>query len=286
MTGGKAVFQGNFDKRFFFESYGVRIKVESNSDELLAEAQSVARRALVGQFDMIGTDEPEPEFSFGLGSDGAKVCLIHNGEQILTDRPAEHCFPLFNSLIRLTVGEHAVSKVFVHAGVVGWRGSAIILPGKSFQGKSTLVEALIRNGAEYYSDEYAVLDENGLVHPFARDLSIRDSERGFLKSEVPIEEIGGVSGVEPIPVGLVLITDFQDGTVWNPEILTTGQGVIELVQHTFPMRFKAEFSLKVLKSVASRAIIAKSPRSDARAFAKILLSFFDNYLNELKIVQS
>src|SRR5581483_1001800 len=43
--------------------------------------------------------------------------------------------------------------VFVHAGVVAWRGRALVIPGPSNSGKSTLVAALVAAGAAYYSDE-------------------------------------------------------------------------------------------------------------------------------------
>ena len=69
---------------------------------------------------------------------------------------------------RLYVAEHAPRRVFVHAGVVAWKGRAILLPGPSYVGKSTLVMELVRAGAVYYSDEYAVLDARGRVHPFAQ----------------------------------------------------------------------------------------------------------------------
>src|SRR5262249_38532870 len=54
------------------------------------------------------------------------------------------------------VANNAHNRVFVHAGVVGWQGRAILIPGKSYSGKSTLVAALLRCGATYYSDEFAV----------------------------------------------------------------------------------------------------------------------------------
>ena len=57
-------------------------------------------------------------------------------------------------------------RVFVHAGVVGWKGHAIVIPGRSRSGKTTLVAELVKAGAEYYSDEFAVLDAEGRVHPF------------------------------------------------------------------------------------------------------------------------
>jgi hypothetical protein len=36
-----------------------------------------------------------------------------------------------------------------------------VLPGRSFAGKTTLVAALVQVGAEYWSDEYPVLDAEG-----------------------------------------------------------------------------------------------------------------------------
>ena len=65
------------------------------------------------------------------------------------------------------VANYAPDRVFVHAGVVAWRGRALVLPGTSFAGKTTLVAELVRAGAIYYSDEYAVLDEQGRVHPYS-----------------------------------------------------------------------------------------------------------------------
>ena len=66
--------------------------------------------------------------------------------------------------------------MFVHAGVVAVDGRALLLPGGSFTGKTTLVAALLRAGAQYGSDEYAVLDEAGLVLPaYPRPLSIRNA---------------------------------------------------------------------------------------------------------------
>jgi hypothetical protein len=106
------------------------------------------------------------------------------------------------SHLHLYVGEHASNRVFLHAGVVGWRGRALLLPGASRAGKSTLVAALLRAGASYYSDEYAVLDPHGLVHPFARPLSLR-SANGAAPRRCGPEELGARAGQGPLPVGLV-----------------------------------------------------------------------------------
>ncbi len=75
------------------------------------------------------------------------------------------------------VAERAPDHLFVHAGVVGWEGRAIVMPGASFAGKTTLVQAWLEAGAVYDSDEFAVLDRAGRVHPFPRPLAIGTARR-------------------------------------------------------------------------------------------------------------
>src|SRR5262249_15179119 len=59
---------------------------------------------------------------------------------------AEGVMTALESDLRLYIAEHARRRVFVHAGVVGWNGGAIVIPGSSLSGKSTLVAALVRAG--------------------------------------------------------------------------------------------------------------------------------------------
>ena len=183
-------------------------------------------------------------------------------------------------MIRVSVGESAVGRIFLHAGVVGWRGKAILLPADSFRGKSTLVAELIRQGAVYYSDEFAVLDENGLVHPFVRPLSMREIIKGScIDFELSPEKIGATVGREAIPVGLVLLTSYLEGARWSPKLLTPGKGILEMIPFAISLRIQPEFTMKVLNKVARNAIIASGSRSNAKKFAKTLLDFVDKHVN-------
>lgn len=80
------------------------------------------------------------------------------------------------SISRFHVALYAPRRVFVHAGVVGWHDKAIVIPGMSFTGKSCLVDALVRAGATYYSDEFAVFDDRGYVHPYAKPITLRGKQ--------------------------------------------------------------------------------------------------------------
>ncbi|MEP6704243.1 MAG: hypothetical protein ABJB34_05510, partial [Acidobacteriota bacterium] len=242
----------------------------------MIDAERTARKALLDRLEILEIRAADHTFAFASDENGT-IYLFLNGEQVSYDDSRSRFFKFFNSILRIVVAEHAQGAVFIHAGVVGWLGKAVVIPANSFQGKTTLVAELVKNGAEYYSDEYAVLDEAGMVHPFPRDLSIRDSN--FHEEDVPVESLGGKTGLKPIPVGAVLITGYDEKSKWIPERLTIGQGIMEIIPHTIPRIFNTKFALKVLNTALSDAIILKSPRGEADEFAINILSFFDNFNN-------
>ena len=177
----------------------------------------------------------------------------------------------FESHVQLTVAEYAPRRVFVHAGVVGWKDRAILIPGLSYSGKTTLVDQLIRAGATYYSDEYAVLDERGRVHPYPRALGIRLPNSDESK-KVRAEEIGGRIGSKPLRVGLVLATSYKNGARWRPRQVTRGRGVLELMSNTVSARSQPELALTVLPLALESARILKGVRGEAAEIVDSILA--------------
>ncbi len=275
MSKARSLKPRDFGKRFSFESFGVPVCLESDQQSLLDKAAELVGTAFGNKASIVPDAAAGIEHRFGLAAENGQFTLYRNGFKVDSGPSERNFFSYLNSMLRLEVAEYAEGNVFVHAGVVGWKGSAIVLPGISFSGKSTLTAELVRSGAEYYSDEYAVLDKNGNVGPFPRLLSIRP-EDGSGEKTVSAEDLGGVRGTASIPVGMVLFTQFLSDGKWNPEVLPPGTGIMELIPNTLTMRRDPAFSLKVLDLVAQRAIMVKSLRGDAREFAKFLLDFFDN----------
>ena len=74
---------------------------------------------------------------------------------------------------------------------------------------------------------------------------------------------------------MVLLTRFEEGAEGTPEVISPGEGIMEIIPNTVTMRKDPGFSLKVLDLVARRAIIARGPRGDVKSCAKFLLEFFD-----------
>ena len=185
---------------------------------------------------------------------------------------------IFESDLQLQVAVMCDDKVFVHAGVAGWKGRAIVVPGRSTSGKTSLIAALVRAGATYYSDEYAVLDENGRVHPYARPLRIRTG--GISRLHCEPEMLGGMRGVKPLPMGLIVVTRYRAGAEWKPRRLSAGKALLALIDNTVAVRRSPRECLTMLRqsmlcrNMGAVAVI-ESARGEAEDVAPLILQEMD-----------
>jgi hypothetical protein len=261
---------------FALKSYGVRIGVRSNDASVLDRVCEY----LPAGWQNSATPVVDRVYSILVGGAGPRANVrrfsLLYGDHLRISRSTnvDDIFERFESDLRLFVGEFAPHRVFVHAGVVGWKGKAIVIPGRSYTGKSTLVAALVRAGATYYSDEYAVFDSKGLVHPFAKPLEIR-AEGEFKQARVTVGELGGKSGTKPLPVGLVLMTGYKRGATWRPRKLSPGKGVLEMLFNTVSARRSPEKALSTLRHVTKQAEVLKGMRGDTTAVVDALLRRMD-----------
>lgn len=259
---------------FAFESYGVRTRVECSSNELLEKASAIVRRTMLDRITPI--DRGDADHILILRKEGSRYFMELNGED-LGDTETEWVFlKYFDTRIRLLIAEHALGFVFMHAGVVAWNDKILIFPADSYSGKTTLVHEFVKKGAVYYSDEYAVFDRYGNVYPFPRMLSVRDEGGNYIKSDVSVESLGGIKGVDPKPVSLVLLTKYRCRARWRPVILTPGLGLMKMMPQAISLRFHSKFTIEVLNQITKRAIIAESLRSGATTTVNKIIDFVDN----------
>ncbi|MEJ7623135.1 MAG: hypothetical protein WKF34_04020 [Pyrinomonadaceae bacterium] len=259
---------------FRFTSFGVSVEISSNFQEIIDRAAGISSVSLLGNLKRYAKKKVDHAFELHR-SRGGMYTLYQNGERITYSRSAKNFFKFYDSILRVSVGEYSPDRVFMHAGVVGWKGSAILLPADSFEGKSTLVAELVRNGADYYSDDFALFDEDGLVHAFPRPLAMRADDGKFSPYLLTVEDLAGTVGATPIPVGNVLFTGYVPGKRWSPKRLSPGEGVMGMIPYTLPISYRPEFAFRVLNKIARGAIITSSSRGTAETFAKTLLNFVD-----------
>jgi hypothetical protein len=252
-----------------FRSHGLRLGVRVNRPELLPEL--LARLPP----DVRPASSPVVDRIFSLWA-GDRCRVYAGAERRARTRDVGGALAALEAEIRRGVAIAAPRRIFLHAGVVGWRGRAIVVPGQSRSGKTTLVAALARRGATYLSDEYAVLDAAGRVHPFAQALSVRPpSGCDRHASRVVPADLGGPVGRRPLPVGLVVFTRHRPGASWNPAPLTRGRAVLEMLRHAAPARRRPEAVLQALCAATARARLLDGDRGEADETAALVLRALD-----------
>ncbi len=180
------------------------------------------------------------------------------------------------SRLHFAVARRAEEALFVHAGVVAVGDLAIVLPGRSRSGKSTLVRALVRAGARYLSDEYAVVDERGRVWPYPKALHVRNGNG--LVTRVPIETLGGQQRYRPAEVALVVDTAYVPGSVWDPAEVSVGDAYLSLMDNAVRAKELPSATLKRTTAMASDAMRLRGPRPEAEEVARDLLDRLEAWI--------
>ncbi len=265
-----------------FEAYGLRLGVRLSEFGLVDRV----REALPYSAQITDRCEVDHLFSMLIGGPRRgraeeRVCLVYSdATPVARVTGIDAAIDSLRSSLQMLVGEFARDRVFVHAGVVGWQGNAILLPGKSFVGKSRLVAGLVGAGAQLYSDEFAVLSADGLVHPYARPISIRDEDT-HCGHPVTAEELGPAGvGETSIPPGLVLFARYRDGATWRPRRLTPGHAVLDLLANTLPARRKPEAALEALEGVARAAPAYRVTRGESEDAAPRALRLLERVMRD------
>ncbi len=170
----------------------------------------------------------------------------------------------------VTLSRTSAHWTFMHAGVVALGGRAIILPGASHTGKSTLVSALVREGAEYGSDEFAVIDSQGRVRPWPRWLGMR--RPGQPDERVDPMRLGARIMANDVPVRAIVFTSFQAAADVDLRPVAAGDAALRMLPHCLTARARTGPTLRALRGLAVSARAFESPRSGAAEFARHLLA--------------
>jgi len=257
-------------------SHGVRLGVRTDSAELMTELRSRLPP------DARPVTSPIVDQLYSIVSGGAmpdsRVQRLYVGysgtEQFARTPDRSDALDLFEATVRFEVAVRSTRSLFVHAGAVSWRGCGIVIPAPSTHGKSRLVEALVRAGATYYSDEVAAIDRRGRLLPFARPLTLK-AEPGSVRRISP-REIGGPVGSKPLPIRLIVSTRFHEGTTWSPAEGERAEAVLALLVNTARARIAPAATLKTLARAVEGSRYLSGPRGEATEAAAAILRVVDS----------
>jgi len=255
-------------------SYGVPLRIQVGSSDLFIALPGLLPFAT----EMNATPAAEAETFTLLPPDEQNGYRCYAGAELT--RASVEAAPVLEQFARdltIHVANFCPDRVFVHAGVVCWKDRALVLPGISLAGKTTLTAALVRAGATYYSDEYAVVDEKGWVHPYARDLRMREPGKLDQRSTT-VASLNGHTGSTPLRVAQVVFARYESGVQWNPQPITQGMAVLEMLRYTIPVQRVPRLVMSTLTAMVEGATACTSPRDEAEAVAQSLLRSLESTL--------
>jgi len=198
-------------------------------------------------------------------------CEVRLNDRVIA---ASEALPYLLNVIQQAVDNHMIHhldrKAVVHAGCVAYRGRAIVLPGSSGAGKSRIVQELLRQGADYCSDEYAIVDALGNIHPYPRALMIR--KEGDEQYPMLATEMNATVRSQPAPVGLFLFLRY-DANAKSLDIapLDRSEALIRLLQNSPQVLAETPEVLELLKAGVSRGHCYAGVRGDAAEAAAAIL---------------
>ncbi len=124
-----------------------------------------------------------------LGEGGPCRIELPGGRTGIAATPGDGAIALLEGMVGSVVaGLHRQGLFAIHAGAVAGPAGAVIVAGRSGQGKSTLVLGLARRGWALLSDELALLDPSErLVHPYPRAIHVRPATVDLIPELAPLE---------------------------------------------------------------------------------------------------
>lgn len=124
------------------------------------------------------------------------------------------------SSLTIFTSDRLNTLVAFHAGLFGDPENAILVPGPTHSGKSSLCRVAMESGVRVYSDELALADPStGLVAGWPRPLRVRHSD-GSLE-RIPLPGAGEDAEVIPaVRIGLVAVLTYAEGRPGEPFLHT------------------------------------------------------------------
>jgi hypothetical protein len=183
---------------------------------------------------------------------------------------------LDNALRGVSNGIHFIlgkrsPMTFLHAGAVEIDGCAIVFPGRSRWGKSMLVASLVDQGCGYLSDEYAVVSSEGSVLPLSKPIRLRmeDGESLIDVNRPGARAPGGFR------CAAVILTRYEDGASWQPQILTAGQAVMETLATALKSRDEPDQVLPAIAAMIEGAACWQGARGGEEPTASMIRALLE-----------
>jgi len=167
------------------------------------------------------------DLSFHIAADNDDISLHCDGQTLWKSCDAGEVVAAFEwAFYNRTIDALYPEFLSLHASTVAKNGSCITCAGKSGSGKSSLCTAALLRGANYYTDEYTLLDAQGYITAFPRPLQWGGTKHPAF-SRQKMDDSGLFSH------GSYSFTDHQgahvESLLWHPERIANSASQLSLL---------------------------------------------------------
>jgi hypothetical protein len=211
---------------FQVRAFGCSIQVAT----ACLEAHTILKRYVLPFSPRMDSETDQPDIVIRVVRVAEQVQLLVDDVVVASACRAISLVPALIRVLDDAVVQRLTALRAVHAGAVVLGERALLMPGATHAGKSSLVAELLRRGATYFSDEYALIDSGGRVHPYPRPMLLRNGS----PEQYPVlpRECNASVGNAPVPVGWILSLEYKPNGAWSVELVPQSEGLLTLLRNT------------------------------------------------------
>lgn len=240
------------------EGWGASARISASGEALLR----AALRGLPPGFRVSRRPVSGPQLAFR--TRGGAILTTHEGRAINLGAARKRLTAYVESRLESLASTQSPRFAFLHAGGVEIDGRAILLPGRSCAGKSSLVAAFVKAGARYFSDDLVPIDARLRAHPFPRPIGIRPA-RGGAATRTSLKALGLEPAKRARPIALIWCGSFDSlaaASTFTPQ--SAAQAFAALLAHAPGAQVRPEVIVPILAGVARTVPVFVGVRGEAR----------------------
>jgi hypothetical protein len=207
----------------------------------------------------------------------APVTVYRGGRAVLRRAPADLAIAQVAWEVNRGVVEDSGHHLLLHAAAAERDGRIVVLAGPEGSGKSTLIDALVRSGLRYVTDEtVAVTCAVARIEPYPKPIALYEPERQ--KRLVPAQAIRrdaiATSGGDPCL--LMLLSGYRPGHFTWARPIPRAEAAMALAAQAFNFRDLGPGRLDATAELVRRSDCYRLEVGDLDAGCRLVRDLFDS----------
>jgi hypothetical protein len=227
---------------------------------------------------VIGRPGPSPHVFIlcrHTSSEAGPVTVYRDGQAVLRRAPVDLAIAQLVWEVNRGVVEESRHRLLLHAAAAERGGRVVVLAGAEGSGKSTLVDALVRSGFRYVTDEtVAVTRQVAHIAPYPKPIALHETHGSRLVPPQAIRhDAVALSGGEPAM--LVLLSGYRAGSATAAREIRRAEAAVALAEQAFNFRDLGPGRLDTTAELVRKCGCYRLDVGDLDAGCRLVRELFD-----------